>query len=72
MVRPMETCSANDDNSDNYNDIGVSNRSVEDNYENNDNDLFIQDGLFNVTHNAEFNGFMQDLRASVRPDKVKV
>ena len=46
MVRPIKTCPANNDNSEDH----------KDNDTNNDNDLFLQNGLFSVTHNSEFNG----------------
>ena len=56
----MEPCSANDYDPDVHKYIDIFNLLMNDNDASNDNDSVIQNGLFNVTHNSEFNGFEQD------------
>ena len=56
----MKTCSGNNDNSEDSKGVDTFNHSGENNYANNGNDSVIQNGLFNVKHNSELNGFEQD------------
>ena len=66
--------SANDNNPDDYNDIDLFNRLMQDTDANNDDALGVQDGWFSVTHNAEHNGCLQGHRTStedVRTGKVQ-
>ena len=61
MVRPIETCSVNDENSESHKGTDMFNHSDDGHYVNDDDNSVIQNGMFNVNCNPEFDGFEQDV-----------